>query len=237
MRRYRQHTNPPLDSKSFPGTTATNATEERPQTFAADIFVPLLQNIIGGAAVAGILAIMSVAGSRWASQPLSGADIAFWCLLAGGAVACIVTVIRFFGDDIGLVRYAYRRGQESMRLRVNALELELEAAQRQVAQLMGQTKAIPSSGARQQLERVYAAAEHLIHWHFEDLPIDRRSCESRNMSQSEWRRARHLLLAAGVLDEQGITVRTLPEALGRAHAHYERLIRLGGHAESFVSPV
>jgi hypothetical protein len=237
MNRYRQHTNPPLDGKTFPGGTALNATEERPQAFAADIFVPLLQNVIGGGAVAGVLAILSVAGSRWASRPLSGEDIAFWCLLAGGAVACVVTVIRFFGDDIGLVRHAYRRGQESMRLRVNALELELEAAQRQVAHLMGQTKAMPSTSARQQLDRVYKAAEHLIHWHFEDLPIDRRSCESRNMSQSEWRRARHLLLAAGVLDENGITVRTLPEALGRAHAHHERLVRLGGHAESFVSPV
>lgn len=237
MKRYRQNTNPPLDGKPLASSLAAVEADERPQTFAADIFVPVFQNIIGGGAVAGLFAIVSTAGSRWLGRTPSTEELAFWCLLAGGAVACLVTVIRFFGDDIGLIRQAYRRGQDSMRLRVNALELELQAAQKQVAHLMGQTKAMPSNAARQQLERVYAAAEHLIHWHFEALPIDRRSCESRNMSQSDWRRARHLLLAAGVLDENGITTKTLPEALAKAHVHYERLIRLGGHVENFVSPV
>lgn len=236
MKRYRLNANPALDSTPLAGGLAADA-DERPQAFAADIFVPLLQNIIGGGAVAGILAIVSVAGSRWLGRRPSVEELAFWCLLAGGAVACLVTVVRFFGDDIGLIRQAYQRGQDSMRLRVNALELELQAAQKQVALLTGQTKAMPSSAARQQLERVYSAAEHLIHWHFEALPIDRRSCERRNMSQSEWRRARHLLLAAGVLDENGISAKTLPEALSKAHAHHERLVRLGGQTDTFVSPV
>lgn len=236
MKRYPQQINPPLDGKPLSGSLLVDS-DVRPQTFVADIFVPLVQNILGGGAVAGIFAIVGAAGSRFSGRLLVGEELVFWCVLSGGAVACIATIIRFFGDDIGLIHYAYRRGQESTRLRINALELELHAAQRQVAHLIGKKKLMPSSAARQQLDRIYAAAEHLIHWHFEDLPIDRRSCESRNMTQSEWRRARHLLLAAGVMDESGVTAKTLPEALATAHAHYERLMRLGGQVENFVSPV
>ncbi|HRW09276.1 MAG TPA: hypothetical protein P5121_29450, partial [Caldilineaceae bacterium] len=112
MKQYRQYRNPPLDGKPFAGDLAAVAADERPQSFAADIFVPLLQNIIGGAAVAGILAIVSMAGGRWTNRPLVVEDVAFWSLIAGGAVACTVTVIRFFGDDIGIIRHAYMRGQE-----------------------------------------------------------------------------------------------------------------------------
>jgi hypothetical protein len=162
--------------------------------------------------------------------------LGLWCLLAGGAVACIATIVRFFGDDVGLLLAAYRAGQHNMRLRVNALELELQAARTQLARLLDKTQAIPSTQSRQELQRVYKAAQHLIHWHFEQLPIDRRSCTQRNMSQGEWRRARHLLIAAGVMDETGIITPTLPEALAKAHAHYQKAIMLGGHTASFVAP-
>ena len=230
-------TNPALDGKPLAGPLPASELVERSQTFAADIFIPLLQNVIGGLAVAGLCAIAAVAVAEIAGVPLPTASVAFWCLLVGGTVTCLVTVVRFFGDDIGLVRLAYRRGQDNMRLRVNALELELQAARSQLAQVLDKTRAIPPTAALQQLERIYTAAKHLIHWHFEALPIDRRSCESRNMAQADWRRARHLLLAAGVLDESGISAKTLPEALARAHVHYQKLVSLGGHDERFVSPV
>lgn len=237
MSRYRHTTNPAFDNRQVAGAPDALEAEDRPQTFAADIFVPLLQNIIGGAAVAGLCAIIAVAGVRWAGSTPPTGELAVWSLLAGGALTCVVTVLRFFGDDIGLLHYAYRRGQESTRLRISALELELQAAQMQIARLMGKTKAMPSTAASQQLERVYKAAEQLIRWHFEALPIDRRSCESRNMSQAEWRRARHLLLVAGIMDGNGITVQTLSDALAKAHSHYQRLLSLGGDTRNFVSPV
>jgi hypothetical protein len=237
MRRYRQYANPPLDGKPLPASMVTSQVDDRPQGFAADIFVPLLQNVLGGLATAGLCAILSLAVATWLSADLDLVAMSFWCLLLGGAVTCLATVVRFFGDDVGLLHLAYKRGQDSQRLRINALELELNAAQDQVKALVKQTRSIPSSEATYQMERIFKAAKHLIHWHFEKLPIDRRSCEARNMAQSEWRKARHLLITAGVMDEQGITAETLPEALNQASAHYQRLIAHGAGATGKVSPV
>ena len=229
--------NPAFDGKPTVSPTPQPTAVEAEQTFAADIFIPLLQNILGGGAVAGLCAIAGLVLSQVAGSTLDGATLALWCSLIGGAVACAVTVIRFFGDDIGIVRFAYQRGQNSMRLRINALELELQAARAQLAQVMGKTKAVPSTPALQQLERAYTAANHLIHWHFEDLPIDRRSCESRNMAQADWRRARHLLLASGVMDGEGFAATTLPEALFKVQGHYQKLAKLGGQTDRFVAPI
>lgn len=229
--------NPAFDGKPTGGSALQPAVVEREQTFATDIFIPLLQNVLGGAAVAGLCAIVGLVVSQLAGHQSNVPALAVWCLLIGAAVACAVTVIRFFGDDIGVVRFAYQRGQNSMRLRVNALELELQAARSQLAQVMGKTKAVPSTPALQQLERAYTAANHLIHWHFEDLPIDRRSCESRNMAQSDWRRARHLLLASGVMDGEGFVATTLPEALLKMQSHYQKLASLGGRTDRFVAPI
>jgi hypothetical protein len=205
-------------------------------TFVTEIGVPLLQNLIGGAAVAGLVAVLALALSRWQSQPLDNGALSTWCWLVGGAVACMATVVRFFGDDMGLLQAAYRAGQHNMQLRVNALELELQAARTQLSRLLEKSNALPPTRATQEMQRIYKAAQHLIHWHFEQLPIDRRSCEQRNMSQGDWRRARHLLIAAGVMDEQGVTAHTLPEALTRVQARYQKVVSLGGHAENFVVP-
>ena len=229
--------NPAFDGKPTVSTTPQPTAIETEQTFATDIFIPLLQNILGGGAVAGLCAIAGLVLSQLADLHLEVSTFATGCLLIGGAVACAVTVVRFFGDDIGIVRFAYQRGQNSMRLRVNALELELQAARSQLAQVLGKTKAVPSTPALQQLERAYTAANHLIHWHFEDLPIDRRSCESRNMAQSDWRRARHLLLASGVMDGEGCAATTLPEALFKLQGHYQKLAALGGKTDRFVAPI
>ena len=228
--------NPAFDGKPT-GSTLQPAVVEQQQTFASDIFIPLLQNVLGGGAVAGLCAITGLVISQVAGSKPDVPALAVWCLLLGAAVTCTVTVVRFFGDDVGIVRFAYLRGQRSMRLRVNALELELQAARSQLSQVLGKTKSVPSTPALQQLERAYTAANQLIHWHFEDLPIDRRSCESRNMAQSDWRRARHLLLASGVMDGEGCAARTLPEALFKLQGHYQKLATLGGKTDRFVAPI
>lgn len=229
--------NPPIPVKRTDIVEAVNPEVIfRPQTFAADIFVPLLQNLIGGGAAAGLGVIVTTAINRWQGSSIDPNALATWCALAGGFVTCTATIVRFFGDDIGLLRTAYRAGKDSMRLRVNALELELQAARTQIAKLIGKTNALPPTKKMQELQRVYKAAQHLIHWHFEQLPIDRRSCEQRHMPQSDWRRARHLLIAAGVMNDTGITIQTLPETLAKVHAHYQKAVTLGGNAENFVSP-
>jgi hypothetical protein len=198
--------------------------------------VPLVQNILGGGAVAGAVAILTIAVHHSQATPVDGRTLALWCGLVGGLVICVATVVRFFGDDLGLLRAAYRAGQRNRQLRVNALELELQATRTQLARLLGKHNVLPQTRTLQEIQRVYQAAQHLIHWHFEQLPIDRRSCEQRNMSQGDWRRVRHLLIAAGVMDENGMTTQTLPKTLARAQTHYQKAITLGGNAANFVSP-
>ena len=110
MKRYRQNTNPPLDGKPLPGSLAAVEDDERPQTFAADIFVPLLQNIIGGGAGAlgaatvylrppGVVATSTE--YQLARATRGGAVRNLYCKLGtapGGADTVIVTVRRDASD-------------------------------------------------------------------------------------------------------------------------------------------
>ena len=236
--RYRStHQLLPLDSDAASAPVAPTGMPGYDQTLATAILIPLLQNIIGGGAVAGLCVIGGASLGYLTREPQAWEVTLSAGLLLGGAVTCLVTVVRFFGDDIGLLRWAHQRGQASRQARVQALELELQAARTQLAQALGRSKAAPPTAAQQHLERIYAAAQHLVYWHFERLPIDRRSCERRNMAQSDWRRARHLLVAAGVMDEQGVCGQSLAEALAQTHGHYAKLATLGGYSESFVAPV
>lgn len=114
--------------------------------FAVDIFVPLLQDAIGGLAAAGLCAILSLAVATWLGADPDLVGLAFWCLLLGGATTCLATVVRFFGDNVGLLHLAYKRGQDSQRLRISTLELRLTAAQGQVKALFEQREISPLVG-------------------------------------------------------------------------------------------
>src|SRR4029434_1267955 len=77
--------------------------EVEPQAWTADVFVPLAQNLCGGIAVGmlGYIGYMAYTASYGAA--LLGSSARLWCLLAGGAVACLMTILRFFSDDLGIV--------------------------------------------------------------------------------------------------------------------------------------
>lgn len=208
-----------------------------PQTFLTDVVIPLTQNVLGGAAVALLTAIVVAAVSYSAALRVPPDLLAIGSALFGLAVACVMTIVRFFADDLGLLWRAYRKGQQSKDLRISALEAELESTRNELARLTGKTRALPNTRALQELERVYTAARALLTWHFEALPIDRRSCEARNMGQADWRRARHLLISAGIYDGTSMSADTLAEGLRVLAAHYERLVKTGTTGEKFVSPV
>jgi hypothetical protein len=57
------------------------------------------------------------------------------------------------------------------------------------------------------------------------------------MAQGDWRRARHLLLASGVVNGEGFAAQTLPEALFTLQEHYQKLAALGGKTDRFVAPI
>lgn len=101
----------------------------------ATIIIPLAQNLIAGVAI-GLLGCMGVyvfGALTWETGAAA---------FAGGLfVACVVTVLRFFADDVGLLAWAdrngYKRGLEQGR---GEFETELIAAKRRVADLEVQLK-------------------------------------------------------------------------------------------------
>jgi hypothetical protein len=148
---------------------------------------------------------MTIQYARAMPWDMDGARV--WCGLAGGAVACVATVIRFFGDDLGLMAAAYKAGQASRDAEINNLHLELRAIRdaRNAAQAGG-----ASAERREQefMQRAKADAAKLIAVHFNGDSIARDAMKQRGMGQRDWERSMRLLKASGVMNEDGeITVR------------------------------
>lgn len=92
-------------------------------TWISHVLVPVTQNMLGGIAVAG-LGIIGVQAATGEVTP----SAALWCALGGGLVTCVVTVMRFFGDDFGLYSAAYRAGRRSRDGEFDNLNKRLHAA-------------------------------------------------------------------------------------------------------------
>src|SRR6478672_7198477 len=95
-----------------PDTLALTLQEQQlsQPTWTTDILVPLTQNICGGAALGALGFIGFVAVSEWHQVLWHADDALLWCILLGAAVTCTMTVIRFFGDDLGLLTTTYKAG-------------------------------------------------------------------------------------------------------------------------------
>lgn len=79
------------------------------------ILIPLAQNLIAGVAI-GVLGCIGL----YALDAMQG-DLVAAALLGGLAVACAVTVLRFFADDVGLLGWAFRRGWAERQDDIDAL--------------------------------------------------------------------------------------------------------------------
>lgn len=85
------------------------------------IVIPLAQNLIAGVAIAVLACIVLYPFGVLTMQTGAAA-------LAGGlAVACAVTVFRFFADDFGLLGWAHRGGAASRQAEIDAIIAEYEA--------------------------------------------------------------------------------------------------------------
>jgi len=192
------------------------ATGREPPTWMAHVLIPLTQNLLGGLAVSSLTLIATYAVSTWLDSAMETKSALLWNGLIGAVVAAGFTVIRFFGDDLGLLTGAYRAGQASRDIEVNALEHEMQEAHRLIDQLNGVKI---SSGARDELlDRCQRSREHAL-----DLVRRRLAGEeyrrkqlndSRVINQKDWNRAHALLCQARVIDREAkqLTVRTVSEA-------------------------
>lgn len=203
------------------------------QTWTADILVPLTQNIFGGAALGGLGFIGFVAVSEWRHILWYADDALLWCILVGSAVTCFMTIIRFFGDDVGLITAAYKAGQRSMLPRISALETNLQAT----SDVLEGKYEHSSEEARlkEVVARARIDAERLIRLYFEGQRIDRKSMTERGMGQRDWERARRLLQGAGILAGDGKFVTQTPtQAIEQLHQRYTLDTKQNGRTRAFT---
>lgn len=96
-----------------------------PQNWESHIIVPLTQNVGGGIAAAIILAVLNYAWTRANHLAFDQNETLIWTGLAGILVAAATTLVRFFSDELGLLRAAYTAGQRSMMEEIQRLNRQI----------------------------------------------------------------------------------------------------------------
>jgi hypothetical protein len=163
-------------------------------TWISHVLVPITQNLLGGIAVAGLgmIAVQAATGEVTPSAAL-------WCALGGGLVTCIVTVLRFFGDDFGLYSAAYRAGRRSRDAEMDNLNKQLHAAKTALENagiatsaefskrvIMGQ---IAIRNARTIMTAAYGGGNYS------------RGKMSAQMGDKDWGRSMRMLRVVGIFDD------------------------------------
>lgn len=179
-------------------------TVEIPITWATHVVIPLTQNIAGGLAFAGLYAGAWLGLARHSGWQIERDDLLFWCGLAGAVVACLATVIRFFGDDLGLLSAAYQLGRRSADGQISALVAENQQLQATNRELRGDGRSHKAIEMTEQIGRARRDAENLLSLLYGGQSIAR---DRSGLPQRSWERAIQLLRAAGCISADG----------GRAH--------------------
>lgn len=169
-----------------------------PVSWTANYLIQLVQALTTGGMIAGLVA----AAWFW----LASGDLPAWwwavCLTVLGVWATFWTIVRFHGEETGLMRAWYRAGQRSRDAEVNALWMELETLHDAATAGSG----TPSSESEKRIAVANATLKNarlLLRVVYEYGPAQgaRATMAERGMGQRDWERARRLCMAAGVLDE------------------------------------
>lgn len=187
--------------------TGQPAAEELPQPveqhFHSSVLVPILQNILGGL---GVALLVWVAYDILARRALVSPDPGvawFWARVLGIGFAAFATVLRFFADDVGLIKAAYEAGADSRQDEVNHLQMEVDSLRRRILSIPG----INGDGETREYaraEQVLSNARLLIERYYNGHSITRADViQGTAMGQKDWNRAYALLRHARIVDEDG----------------------------------
>jgi len=189
-----------------------NASQKEPPAWASHVLIPVAQNILGGVAVAG-LGVMGVYAYGMGIDSAAG----LWCAFGGAAVTCVITITRFFGDDLGLLTAAYKAGQGSRDAQIAALELELRASRDAQSAAEADGDQANADKRREEFrQRARKDAVAIVAVHFDGDSIARAAMGKRGIAQRDWGRAMRLLKAAGVVNGDGNMVTSSPAQAIRA---------------------
>lgn len=182
------------------------------QIWEGGIVVPLTQNIVGGIACGAFGALLAFGWNEGNGLLTDWVATAQWSAILGGLVATGATVVRFFGDDFGLLSAAYRAGAASRNDEINNLYSQL-AAWESVASQSGGIK-LKEVGDRADLFKKWARDDALamVKMHLSGTVPTLSKCKSVGIEQRRWERARRLLKSLKLMDEEGVTATSYTDA-------------------------
>lgn len=115
-----------------PAAEALRVEPRRESNFTGQVIIPLIQNLMGGLAVAGALLTVLAGIYLYSGWWDDRAGLSALCV--GALVLCVATFIRFFADDFGLLKKAYQAGADQAEGRIDTLNRELDNERKEHAQ-------------------------------------------------------------------------------------------------------
>lgn len=203
-------------------------------TWVTHYLLPLAQNLTGGAAVSVFVFLGVIAYTGLANPLIDLYNAGVWCSLAGGAVACILTIIRFFGDELGLLQAAYNAGYNAREPEVSALHMELHTLRTDMTVEQAEGSARSAISKRQQQDaKQLESANKLISVFFSGGVISREAMDKNSrMGRADWDAGIRLLKAAGVADANnnivatnaGVAMRAVKEVMDADRARGDKFV-------------
>ena len=203
------------------------------QNWEGNVFVPLVQNAAGGAAAAIMIATVTYAWDHANGLATDGWELLRWGAIIGVAVAAIATIVRFFGDEVGLMRAAYVAGQRSRDEEIQRLNRQISLMEQQ--QQPGAMQDATAANARLgQMAGDRDNAVKLLKILLDGGSVARSNSE-HGLGRRPWERAVALLEKAKIYnhDSKEMLVENRSEALRALAEFYDDQYKLAQENSSF----
>lgn len=203
------------------------------QNWEGNVLVPLVQNAAGGVAAAIMIATVTYAWDYANGLATDGWELLRWGVIIGVAVAAIATIVRFFGDEVGLMRAVYVAGQRSRDDEIQRLNRQISLMEQQ--QQPGAMQDATAVNARLgQMAGDRDNAVKLLKILLDGGSVARSNSE-HGLGRRPWERAVALLEKAKIYnhDSKELLVENRSEALRALAEFYDDQYRLAQDNSSF----
>lgn len=203
------------------------------QNWEGNVLVPLVQNAAGGVAAAIMIATATYAWDYANGLATDGWELLRWGVIIGVAVAAIATIVRFFGDEVGLMRAVYVAGQRSRDDEIQRLNRQISLMEQQ--QQPGAMQDATAVNARLgQMAGDRDNAVKLLKILLDGGSVARSNSE-HGLGRRPWERAVALLEKAKIYnhDSKELLVENRSEALRALAEFYDDQYRLAQDNSSF----
>lgn len=221
------------------GNTA-EANMEVAATWETHVLIPLVQNLLGGIAVFAFSSICIYAVSLTFDLVLDWRFMLVICSLLGGAFATFWTIVRFYGDDWGILATAYKAGKNSQQDRITAQAQEIHYLNSVIDKMRnGQSVTRGySNHVTDQMDRAWKHANVLLEMIFARKEIAREKvCKPKSgkavMGERDWERAMRLLKSAGCIEDRKVQQRSLADAKTQIKGYYLPMLKQAESTDKF----